>query len=329
MIYKSYLIEENLEILKENVALFYGENIGLKNNFKRSIKENQKLSEISNISQNDILKDEEFFFSEVFNISLFNETKIFFINDANDKILELLKKLIPRISNQKIFLFSEILEKKSKLRSYFEKTNTLGIIPCYKDNEISIKKIILNELKDYKGLTNQVIKLIIDNCGMDRIKLDNELNKIKTFFINKDISIDKLELVLNSRINESFDLLKDQALIGNKLKTNRLISDTILEPEKNILYLNLINQRLNKLLEINKLHKNKSLEDAVNSLKPPVFWKDKANVMLQAQKWTKEKIKKILRETYVIELKIKSNSLIDHRYLLKKLIVDMCNVANA
>ena len=83
---------------------------------------------------------------------------------------------------------------------------------------------------------------------MDRIKLDNELNKIKTFFINKDISIDKLELVLNSRINESFDLLKDQALIGNKLKTNRLISDTILEPEKNILYLNLINQRLNKLL---------------------------------------------------------------------------------
>ena len=76
MIYKSYLIEENLEILKENVALFYGENIGLKNNFKRSIKENQKLSEISNISQNDILKDEEFF-SEVFNISLFNETKIF------------------------------------------------------------------------------------------------------------------------------------------------------------------------------------------------------------------------------------------------------------
>ena len=101
------------------------------------------------------------------------------------------------------------------MRSYFEKTNTLGIIPCYKDNEISIKKIILNELKDYKGLTNQVIKLIIDNCGMDRIKLDNELNKIKTFFINKDISIDKLELVLNSRINESFDLLKDQALIGN------------------------------------------------------------------------------------------------------------------
>ena len=328
MIYKSYLIEENLEILKENVALFYGENIGLKNNFKRSIKENQKLSEISNISQNDILKDEEFF-SEVFNISLFNETKIFFINDANDKILELLKKLIPKISNQKIFLFSEILEKKSKLRSYFEKTNTLGIIPCYKDNEISIKKIILNELKDYKGLTNQVIKLIIDNCGMDRIKLDNELNKIKTFFINKDISIDKLELVLNSRINESFDLLKDQALIGNKLKTNRLISDTILEPEKNILYLNLINQRLNKLLEINKLHKNKSLEDAVNSLKPPVFWKDKANVMLQAQKWTKEKIKKILRETYVIELKIKSNSIMDHRYLLKKLIVDICNVANA
>ena len=37
MIYKSYLIEENLEILKENVALFY-ENIGLKNNLKEALK---------------------------------------------------------------------------------------------------------------------------------------------------------------------------------------------------------------------------------------------------------------------------------------------------
>ena len=42
-----------------------------------------------------------------------------------------------------MYLFAGILEKKSKLRKYFEVENNLNIVPCYQDNEISLKKIIL------------------------------------------------------------------------------------------------------------------------------------------------------------------------------------------
>ena len=34
MIYKSYLIEGNIDLLKENIILFYGENLGLKDDLK-------------------------------------------------------------------------------------------------------------------------------------------------------------------------------------------------------------------------------------------------------------------------------------------------------
>ena len=34
---KSYLLEENLDIQKNNLVLFYGENLGLKNDFKEKI----------------------------------------------------------------------------------------------------------------------------------------------------------------------------------------------------------------------------------------------------------------------------------------------------
>ena len=37
MIYKSYLIEENIKILKNNCVLFYGENLGLIEDLKRKI----------------------------------------------------------------------------------------------------------------------------------------------------------------------------------------------------------------------------------------------------------------------------------------------------
>ena len=44
MNYKSYLIEQNLNIINENVILFYGENIGLKNEFRQKIKTNKNFN---------------------------------------------------------------------------------------------------------------------------------------------------------------------------------------------------------------------------------------------------------------------------------------------
>ena len=86
------------------------------------------------------------------------------------------------------YLFAEILDKKSKLRNQFEKSEKLGIVPCYSDNEISLKNIILERLMGYDGLSSENINLIIDNCKLDRVKLNNELDKIETFFKDKIFS---------------------------------------------------------------------------------------------------------------------------------------------
>ena len=329
MIYKSYLVEENLELLKNNLNLFYGENLGLKNDLREKIKNLNKNALIKNLNQEEILADDNKFINELLNKSLFEDIKIFFIHQTNDKILELVKEIKTQDSAAKIFLFSELLDKRSKLRNYFEKSDTLGIIPCYADNEISLKKIILKYLKGYTGLSGQNLNMIIEHCGLDRSKLNNELNKITTFFETKIIDTSKLEALLNIKVNDSFDLLKDQALIGNKITTNKLISDTILESGKNIFYLNIINQRLMKLLEVCEIAKDDNLDNAISKIKPPIFWKDKANFSLQAKKWNKRKLKKMLDQTYKVELMVKSNSQIEQSLLIKKLLVDVCYLANA
>ena len=79
--------------------------------------------------------------------------------------------------------------------------------------------------------------------SLDRVKLNNEIDKIKTFFSNKKIDNNNLSNLLDAKINDDFTLLRDAALMGDKLKTNKLLSDTIFEKDKNILYLNLLNQR--------------------------------------------------------------------------------------
>ena len=329
MQYKSYLVEQNIEILNEDLILFYGENLGLKNDLKKEIIKKNTDAEKLNFLQDDIIKNQDSFFSEIMNKSLFEQKKIYFIEQASDKILDLIEKIEDKIDNQKIFIFSEILDKRSKLRSFFENSKKCGVIACYADNEISIKKIILNKLKGFQGLTTHNINLIINNSNLDRDKLHNELNKIIIFFSDKKIVDNKLELLLDSKINENFNLLKDEALNGNKIKTNQLLSETIIEPEKNILYLNLINQRLNKHVDVSKITKNENLEEAINKIKPPIFWKDKSTFLFQAKKWNSSKIKSILNKTYELEIKIKSNAVINKNILMRKLLVDICVLANS
>ena len=112
MIYKSYIVEENIDILKNNLTLVYGENLGLVNDIKQKITEKNSKNKILVLNQSDILSNENLFLNELLNISLFEEKKVFFINNASDKILKILISNLNNLNNNQIFLFSEILEKK-------------------------------------------------------------------------------------------------------------------------------------------------------------------------------------------------------------------------
>ena len=327
MIFKSYLIEKNINIDKK-LFLFFGENLGLISDFKKKIKYQNKESEIINFIQDELIIDTNKLFNEIANISLFEKEKIIFIEQVNDKVFEVVEEIVPRIENQKIYLFSNVLEKKSKIRNFFEKSNLCAAVACYQDNEITLKKIITEKLKGYEGLTTQNINLILSNVSLDRIKLNNELEKVATFFEDKIINYEKLQILLNISTNEDFNLLRDQALLGNKVKTNKLLGDTTIENDKIVFYLNIINQRLRRLSEVNA-KKALDIENSINELKPPIFWKDKPNFILQAKKWSLSKIRKVQEKTFNLEVMIKANSLINKEFLIKKLILDICLLANS
>ena len=329
MIYKSYIVEQNVKLLKNSSTLFYGENLGLKKEIIDKIKSLNQEAEFFTYNQDELLKDKELIIKQIVNVSLFEKNKIFIINQVNDKLFEITKELLELIDAQKIYLLADVLDKKSKLRNLFEKSKNLNVVPCYEDNEISIRNIINIRLKGFNGLTPNNVNIILDNSNLNRVKLNNELDKIILFFQNRNIETDKLEILLNNKINESFNALKNEALMGNKSKTNKLLGETILEEEKNILYLNILNQRLNKLKEIRNISENKDLEASIDKLRPQIFWKDKSMFLGQARKWDQEKIQRFLEKTYQIEKKIKSNSIIDKSIIMKNLLVDICVTANS
>ena len=328
MIYKSYLVEERIEILKNNIVLFYGENTGLINDFKDKIIKNFSNCILIKYNQEDILKNKNLLINELQNISLFNQQKIFLIRDINDKAFSFIEEIIPDIGENKIFLFSDLLEKRSKLRTFFEKNKTSDIVPCYEDNDLTIKKIISYELKDIVGISPQIIDLLRDVCGNDRSKLKNEITKIKTLFHEKPISFDELNKLLNLEENDNFKLLKNTAISGSKNETNKFLSKTFFEENKLAYYIATINQTFLRLKQVNEINDG-NIEKKINQLKPPIFWKDKSVFIQQVKKWDIKRINYILNLTYNLEIIAKSNGQINKEIVMKKLLIDICSLANA
>lgn len=330
MIYKSYIIEENFALMSKNLNLFYGENIGLLNSFKNEIKFNNKNeAEIINFYQDEIITNKNVFENEILNQSLFSKNKIFIIEQATDKILEYLDNILANNESNKFFIFANVLDKRSKLRNYFEKDKNCGAVACYQDNDLTLKKITLNKLRNFQPVSQRIINTIVENCNGSRVKLNNELDKIIIFFSNQKIHEDKLEKLLNVIENENFNILKNAALSGDKKLTNKLLSETTIEDDKIILYLSMINQRANQINQVKMRNEKTSYENAIAKIKPPIFWKEKPSVITQLKKWKERNISVLLKNLYEIEIKIKSNSSLNKRNLIKKFIVDICNLANA
>ena len=192
MILKSYEINRNLKnLVKYNLFLLYGENEGLKKDIRENIKTeiNKKETNIELLSlyENDIVENEENFYNSIFSGSLFSNRKIITISNGSDKIIKQIENIIDKFPNNvALIIFGNVLEKKSKLRILFEKNNSTLCVPCYLDNEKDLEYIAINEFKKNNISTSrEIINLLIEKSNNDRINLKNEIEKIKSFTLNK------------------------------------------------------------------------------------------------------------------------------------------------
>ena len=326
MILKSFELEKNIKsILNYKFILIYGENIGLKDVFKKKIIDLNKKAEIINLYLEDITKNKNIILNEVKNISLFNEEKLIVVNQVNEKIYSEIESLINVKENIRIIIIADLLDKRSKLRNLFEKEKNFAIIPCYNDNDITLRNLVQSELKDFKNLNSNAINMIISYSNLNRKTIINNIEKIKSFYEKKILFEDSLEVLLNSDRNEMFENIRDAALDGDKKKLNDLLSNFNFTNEDAYFYLNMINYRLIKLLEIHRLKINNSnYNNAINNMKPPVFWKDKPVFLKLLQKWDKQRVIGALEYLGKTEKKIKNNSALNTLTVVKNSITNIC-----
>ena len=327
MILKSFEIENNIQKIQQyKFVLIYGENIGLKETLKKNIINLNLKAEIINLYQEDVNKNKNIILNEIKNISLFSEEKIIVLNQIDEKNIIELDKILQSKEKIKIIFIADLLDKKSKLRTIFEKEKDLAIIPCYNDNDITLRKLINSELKEFKNLNSNVINMILNYSNLNRKTIINNLDKIKSFYDKKVLSEESLEKLLNSDRNEFFENIRDASLIGDKTKLNNLLSNFAFSNDDAFFYLNMMNFRLIKLLEIHKVNDDcNDFNVAITKMRPAIFWKDKPVYLKLLKRWHKQSILEALEYLGHTEEKIKKNSSLNSLTMVKNSILNICS----
>jgi DNA polymerase-3 subunit delta len=103
--------------------------------------------------------------------------------------------------------------------------------------------------------------------------------------------------------------LADTCLLKDLKKTQKILNEMILSNEDNIKLLKTFLLKLKKLKVISKkFNEVKNLENAISSIKPPIFWKEKDMVIRQFKKLSLNDISLLIKEINNLEYKIKKNS---------------------
>ncbi len=308
MIFKFFEINKiNFNVNK--IILFYGKNRGLKNETISNLINSK--SNVLNYDEKEILENPQIIFEKILSKSLFEDEKIIIIKRASDKIMKIINEInLDVLDDITIFIDSENLEKRSKLRLEFEKNKKLACIAFYPENHQSLLKLASNFLQKRKiMLSTADINLIISRCDGDREYLLKELEKIWFLSLSqKRISSEDVAKLTNLSENHSISLLVDYCLAKNKKSTINILNENNFTNDDCVIITRIFLSKSKKILGlILNYSDNKNIELTISSARPPIFWKDKEITKEQILKWSPQKIKMLIYKLNELELLIKKN----------------------
>ncbi len=309
---KKYYEINRLDLSNYKFVLLHGNNEGLKNEIISELTLKNSKYKFLKYDEKEIIENINPLYNNVINGSLFDDGNLIIIHRSSDKLLPIIEQIFDKKLENTMFLISaNILDKKSKLRSFFEKNERSISVAFYPDTNETLTKLAQNFFYNNKiPMSFENINIIVNKCSGDRGFLKNELEKIALFSKNrKKIEMDDLIQLTNLTENFSVNELIDVCLSKNKKKTTNILNENNFGAEDCILIIRTFLNKSKRLLNLLNDYKiNKDLDKTIMNARPPIFWKDKDVVKQQIKNWTPEKIKEIIYNLNQLETHVKKIS---------------------
>jgi len=320
-------------------VLVYGVDYGLINErtkllthnfFKVEESQASKLN-IFDIETNNLLNNPENLEIEAKSLSLLNDKKLIKIRNANDKLIDIITNYLLNPENSSLVLLTaDSLSPRSKLRTFFERHSTAVSIPCYMDDKNTILDLINKKfIEENIKIDKDTKELFASYLGEDRQVTLSEIEKaILLSGKNKTLTNNDILSYIEDSSATNIDELYDCTLSGDVERSFSILFRIQSQGTNAISIIRLFIRQLQNLLALKTLSQDKNIDVAINSFKPPIFFKRKQNIKKQLLSLTENKIEKILNLLSSAEVYCKSAKA-SPNLIIKQTILTMSIIARA
>lgn len=259
--------------------------------------------------------------------SMMGGDRLIRIEDGTDKITPLLKDYLSEPSNNALIVIEAgALSPSSSLRKLCEKEKNAAALPCYVEDQKSVTPLIRQTLR-HAGydISPDALAWLATNIQGDRGRVRNELNKL-IIYMGPDpawegeegpavtgrlgiIQLDDVQACSGEAGAQSLDDLvyavADMHTESAMISFERLLNEGL----PIIAVLRALQNHFRRLHLVNsKMQEGAAMEQALKSLRPPVFFKQERAFKAQLQNWSLTALDNILLRLAKLEAQCKTSN---------------------
>ena len=319
--------------------LFYGSNFGLvdilfKSLLKKLVIDINNPFTVSKLNMQSLVDNPSCLSETISTYSLISDKRTVLLDlsnySLNKKIIDILiSTLESDIDDYNLLIKADNLRANNELVKYANNSKLGLLIPCYEETLVSVKTKLLSIFKENNlQFNNNFIAELTSKFSSDSSINQMEFEKLKTYLINNDkiCNITLLNLI-NDNTDVNINKVAFHCASGSVENALFFYEKAIQSSISPIVIIKAMLKHF-KIIEdvLCQINNSNNKEHAINSIYPPIFFKDKPHISIQVNLWTTKKIDLVKKRLIDAEIKCKNYN-VNENLFIAQLILSISVIA--
>ena len=288
--------------------------------------------EILRIEDTDLESDPDRLAVELQTIAMFGGRKVVRTTASRRVTAQTLKSLLePGAMAGALVVEAGNLRADEALRALFEKSDRAAAIACYADDEQDLGSVIREALAAAKiDIAPEARQLLLSRLGADRALSRGEIEKLALYVRGKNrIEVDDVEAVVGDASELTLDRIVLAAATGDGGRALFECDRALASGENAQTVISAVQRHFQRLHRLRTaIDTGRSLEDVLRQLRPPVHFKQRAQLEVQCRSWTKERLDDALSRVARAAKSARRNSTLESA-LTERLLLELASLVAA
>ena len=268
---------------------------------------------LSELTESRLSADPALLSDELLSISMLAPKRVITITDAKDKLTRIIEEAIPSIPESSyLIVCADELGTKSSLRLSFENSKAAPALPCYHDETGNVMEIIRKAFAAADvSADRDAVEYLSQQLGNDRYVTHQEVQKLIVFAgDSKKLSLEDVQSLVDYNRETSFDDMVNAVADRDLKRLETTLTLLLRDGTSPVAYVRALLRYFNRLYYVNGLISDgKSPQEAIDSLRPKVFFRQVPIMSRHIQKWNTDQAVKAINLLMAAELACKTSDL--------------------